>query len=93
MENPVMPATVADMDKVAPPPDTAFMDLRQLYGKVDQDLLYLSFRAIHLLDWSQKTRFCKKCGLELTVQETERAKKCPGFGQQSFPASPRQSSF
>jgi NAD+ diphosphatase len=82
---PCYAAAVADMDKIEPPPDTAFMDLRQLYGKVDQDLLYLSFRAIHLLDWSQKTRFCKKCGVELTIQETERAKKCPGCGLQSFP--------
>lgn len=78
-------ATVADMDKVEPPPETAFLDLRQLYGKVDQELLYLSFRAIHLLDWSQKTRFCKRCGMELVIQETERAKKCPSCGQHSFP--------
>ena len=78
-------AAVADLDKVEPPPETAFLDLRQLYGKVDQDLLYLVFRAIHLLDWSQKTRFCKKCGKEMITQEGERAKKCPGCGQQSFP--------
>jgi NAD+ diphosphatase len=83
---PCYAAAVADMDKVAPPPETAFMDLRQLYGKIDQELLYLSFRAIHLLDWSQKTKFCKRCGMELIIQqEMERAKKCPGCGHQSFP--------
>jgi NAD+ diphosphatase len=65
--------------------DMAFLDLRQLYGRFDQELLYLSFRAIHLLDWSQKTKFCKRCGMKLIVPETERAKKCPGCGHQSFP--------
>jgi NAD+ diphosphatase len=71
----------------SPPPlaDMAFLDLRQLYGKVDQELLYLSFRAIHLLDWSLKTKFCKRCGMKLIVLERERAKKCPGCGHQSFP--------
>jgi NAD+ diphosphatase len=78
-------AAVADLDKVEPPPDTAFQDLRLLYGRIDQELLYLCFRAIHLLDWSQKTRFCKRCGNEMATQEAERAKKCPGCGQQSFP--------
>ena len=58
-------AAVADMDKIEPPPETAFLDLRLLYGRIDQDLLYLAFRAIHLLDWSQKTRFCKRCGMRI----------------------------
>jgi NAD+ diphosphatase len=78
-------AAVADMDQVDPPPETAFEDLRLLYGRIDQELLYLCFRAIHLLDWSQKTRFCKRCGLELKIQDSERAKKCPDCGHQSFP--------
>jgi NAD+ diphosphatase len=78
-------AAVADMDQVVPPPGTTFQDLRLLYGRIDQELLYLCFRAVHLLDWSQKTRFCKRCGKELIIQEAERAKKCPDCGHQSFP--------
>jgi NAD+ diphosphatase len=72
-------------DSVSIPSGLAFLDLRQLYSKIDQDLIHLSFRAIHLLDWSQKTRFCKRCGMEMKIQEVERAKKCPSCGQQSFP--------
>ena len=78
-------AAVADLDQVVPPPDTAFQDLRSLYGRIDQELLYLCFRAVHLLDWSQKTRFCKRCGMEMKIQDGEGAKKCPGCGHQSFP--------
>ena len=63
----------------------AFLDLRQLYGKIDEELIYLSFRALHLLGWSQKTQFCKKCGMKMVTQHSERAKKCPDCGQQSFP--------
>ncbi len=71
----------------SPPPleDMVFLDLRQLYGKVDQELVYLSFRAIHLLEWSKKTQYCKKCGKKLITLKTERAKKCPDCGLQSFP--------
>lgn len=72
-------------DSVTAPADMAFLDLRQLYGKVDQELIHLSFRALHLLDWSQKTRFCKRCGMKLNNKDGERAKECPGCGQQSFP--------
>lgn len=82
---PCYAAAVADLDQVVPPPETAFLDLRSLYGRIDQELLYLCFKALHLLDWSQKTRFCKRCGKEMITQERERAKKCPDCGHQSFP--------
>ena len=72
-------------DSVTPPADMAFLDLRQLHGRLDQELIQLSFRAIHLLDWSQKTRFCKRCGMKLKNKDSERAKECPGCGHQSFP--------
>ena len=72
-------------DSVTPPADMAFLDLRQLYGRLDQELIHLSFRAIHLLDWSQKTRFCKRCGMKLNIKDSERAKECPGCGHHSFP--------
>jgi len=72
-------------DSAAAPPGMSFQDLFQLYRRLDQDMLLLSFRAIHLLEWSQKTRFCKKCGIEIKIQDSERAKKCPGCGHQSFP--------
>ncbi|MEW6186842.1 MAG: NAD(+) diphosphatase [Thermodesulfobacteriota bacterium] len=69
----------------APPPSMAFLDLRRLDEQLDEEWIHLAFRAFHLLDWSQKTRFCKKCGSELIIQKTERAKKCPECGHQSFP--------
>lgn len=67
------------------PSGLVFMDLRTLHGRMNQARIYLAFRALHLLDWSQKTRFCKRCGEKLIDMETERAKKCPACGHQSFP--------
>ncbi len=80
---PCFAAIVPDSD--AAPLDMAFQDLFQLYRRLKQDILLLSFRAIHLLEWSQQTRFCQRCGMELKIQDGERAKKCPGCGHQSFP--------
>jgi NAD+ diphosphatase len=69
----------------APPPGMTFLDLRRLDEQLDEEGIHLAFRAIHLLDWSQKTKFCKKCGREMIALKTERAKKCPECGHQSFP--------
>jgi NAD+ diphosphatase len=69
----------------APPSAMTFLDLRQLHNRLDEEWIHLSFRALHLLDWSQKTRFCKKCGTEMKIQTGQRAKECPNCGHQSFP--------
>jgi len=72
-------------DSVAPPSEMSFQDLFRLYGRLDQDLLMVAFRAVHLLDWSQKTRFCNQCGEEMKIQKGQRSKECPKCGHQSFP--------
>ncbi len=67
------------------PAGMTFLDLRQLYGRVTHDLIPIAFRGLHLLDWSQKTRFCGQCGMKMTVKDGVRAKECPGCGYLSFP--------
>ena len=81
---PCYAAAVADLDKVETPPETAFLDLRLLYGRIDQELLYLCFRAIHLLDWSQKTRFCKRCGNGIGYSGAGESKKMSGLRASEF---------
>ena len=70
---------------VAVPPGLNFQDLWSLDGRLDPDLLPVSFRALHLLDWSRKTRFCKQCGGEMKAKPGPQARECPDCGYQSFP--------
>jgi NAD+ diphosphatase len=72
-------------DSTAAPTDMFFQDLRQLYGRLNQELIHLSFRALHLLNWSQKTRFCKHCGWEMGKKAGQQARECPNCGYMSFP--------
>ena len=56
-----------------------------LHGRLDSDLFPIAFRALHLLDWSQKTRFCKRCGNEMRPKASPPARECLSCGYQSFP--------
>ena len=76
-------AALLESEKV--PADTAFQDLRLLYGRLAADLFPVAFRALHLLDWSQKTRFCGRCGQPLRGKVELLAKECSHCGQVSFP--------
>lgn len=67
------------------PTGMAFLDLRQVYGRIEEDLMPVAFRALHLLDWSQKTRFCGKCGVKMDDKDGVNAKECPGCGNLRFP--------
>jgi NAD+ diphosphatase len=82
-EKPCYAAALAD--SASAPIGMTFLDLRQIYGRVNHDLIPIAFRGLHLLDWSQKTRFCGQCGREMTVKDGPRAKECPGCGYLSFP--------
>jgi NAD+ diphosphatase len=69
----------------AAPADMVFQDLRNLYGRLNQEFIPIAFRALHLLDWSQKTRFCKQCGTEMRAKDGQPARECPQCGYLSFP--------
>lgn len=72
-------------DSKSAPEGMAFLDLRQVYGRIEEDLIPVAFRALHLLDWSQKTRFCGKCGMKMQDKDGAYAKECPGCGNLRFP--------
>jgi NAD+ diphosphatase len=69
----------------AAPAGLNFQDLWGLYGRLDPDFIPIAFRALHLLDWSQKTRFCKRCGNEMRAKAGPPARECPQCGYLSFP--------
>lgn len=72
-------------EKTVPPPGMTFEGLRQVYGRMDEDLFWVAARAVQIVDWDRTHRFCGRCGIPLKTKTTERAKECPQCGQLHFP--------
>jgi len=70
----------------APTPEgLAFEGLRNLHGRVEDDLFALAGRASQILEWDRSHQFCGRCGTPTVNSETERAKVCPHCGCTAFP--------
>jgi NAD+ diphosphatase len=67
------------------PAPYAWMDLRALLDRVNDELFWIAGRANHLLDWDQSHRFCGRCNHPMTDQPDERAKVCPACGLINYP--------
>jgi NAD+ diphosphatase len=72
-------------DQVAPPVGLVFEGLRQIYGRLDEDLFWIATRAIQILEWDKTHQYCGRCGAPMEVKKTERAKECPQCGLLHFP--------
>lgn len=72
-------------DAQSPAEDYEFLDLRQVHGRMPQDLFVLSWRAVQVLDWDRTHKFCGRCGNELRHGVQDRAKECPDCGLRQFP--------
>ncbi len=72
-------------DGTTPPTGMAFEGLRQLYGRLDEDLFWIAGRAVQITDWDRTHRFCGRCGTPLRAKSAERAKECPQCGLLQFP--------
>jgi len=70
---------------VVPPAGMIFQGLRQIYGRVDEDLFGLAGRALQILEWDRTHQFCGRCGSPMRNMATERAKECPQCGLLQFP--------
>lgn len=68
-----------------PPAGMVFEGLRQVYGRLDDDLFWIAARAVQIIDWDRTHRFCGRCGVPLKSRTTERAKECPQCGLLHFP--------
>jgi NAD+ diphosphatase len=68
-----------------PDSELTFIDLRGLFGKLEEDMIWIAGRANQLVNWSQTHRYCGRCG-RLTEDKTdERAKTCPDCGLINYP--------
>ena len=68
-----------------PPAGMAFEGLRQIYGRLDEDLFWVAARAVQIIDWDRTHQFCGQCGVLLRARTAERCKECPQCGLLYFP--------
>ena len=68
-----------------PPEGMVFDGLRQVYGRLDEDLFWIAARAVQIIDWDRTHQYCGRCGVPLKVKTAERAKECPQCGLLQFP--------
>jgi NAD+ diphosphatase len=70
---------------IAAPQGMTFEGLRQIYGRMDEDLFAVAVRAIQIIDWDRTHQFCGRCGVRTRTHPSERAKECPQCGLLHFP--------
>ena len=64
----------------------AFLELRQLFGLLDDDCFWLAGRAFQIIDWDRTSQFCGHCGSPTETQlGHERAKNCLHCGHINYP--------
>jgi NAD+ diphosphatase len=59
--------------------------VRDLYGKMTEDLFWLVGRAFHLSTWDRHTLYCGSCGSPTEKRDMPIAKICPQCRQLIFP--------
>jgi NAD+ diphosphatase len=62
-----------------------FVDLRALWGSVDEPTWVLAGRAVQLVEWRRTHRFCGRCGTATVDAPGERARACPECGLLAYP--------
>ncbi len=63
----------------------AFEGLRQLFGRLAEELIWVAGRANQLVDWNQSHQFCGRCGHATEDKHSERAKICPQCSLINYP--------
>jgi NAD+ diphosphatase len=57
--------------------DDAFVGLRQLWGKVDEQVWAIAGRAVQIVAWDRAHMFCGRCAHPTEPLANERARRCP----------------
>lgn len=65
--------------------EVAPVDLRRLYGLVDEPTWLAAGRAVQLVAWARDHRYCGRCATPTIGSEHERAMRCPSCGLSAFP--------
>ncbi len=75
----------ADPDGDGDGDDHEFVDLRMLWGSVDETTWVVAGRAVQLVEWQRTHRFCGRCGTPTEEAPGERARRCPACGLLAYP--------
>jgi NAD+ diphosphatase len=67
------------------PEKMSFQNIRSLYGRLDEELLWVAGRAFQLMIWDKNSKYCGQCGTPTEIKFDERAKKCPACSLLVFP--------
>ena len=59
--------------------------LRETFGRLEEELIWIAGRANQLIDWSRNHKFCGQCGQAMADKSEERAKFCPACGLINYP--------
>ena len=59
--------------------------LRETFGRLAEELIWIAGRANQLVDWSRNHQFCGQCGIPTRDKTEERAKFCPACGLVNYP--------
>jgi NAD+ diphosphatase len=70
---------------IGAPAGMAIEGLRQVYGRLDENLFWIAARGVQIVDWDRTHQFCGRCGAPTEKKATERAKLCPRCGLHHFP--------
>jgi len=62
-----------------------FRGLKAMFGRIDENHLWVAGRANQLVRWSRHHRYCGKCGQPTEDKKDERAKICPSCGLVNYP--------
>ena len=62
-----------------------FRGLKSLFGRIDENQLWVAGRANQLVRWSRHHSYCGKCGQKTVDKADERAKICPACGLVNYP--------
>jgi len=76
-------ADITDADPAADGFD--LIKLRETFGRLDEQLIWVAGRANQLVDWSRNHRFCGQCGHPTENRSVERAKICRACGLVNYP--------
>ena len=72
-------------DDVPVEPGLETRGLRELFGRMDEKLVWVAGRAGQLVHWHRNHRFCGRCGTPTEDHRQERAKLCPACGWINHP--------
>jgi NAD+ diphosphatase len=59
--------------------------LREWFGALEEEYIWVAGRANQLVDWNQSHRYCGRCGVPTEDKQDERAKLCPRCGLINYP--------